>query len=134
VSNPQHVQVALKALAPAGRTFYDDEAPGDAAAPWIVGSLQMPEPKASLAGTRVAGTATWRVVVASLTGGQARVVADQAETAWTGARVSVPGYTAGAVRPPRVRGPYAAGRTVTDTDLRFQVVVLEFDLTISPTP
>lgn len=134
MSNPQHLHLALKALAPAGRTFYDDEAKGAPTAPWIVGSLQMPEPITNMAARKSAGTAIWRVTVAGATGSQARVVAAEAEAAWSGARITVPGYTTGSVRPPRVRGPFAAGLTVTDTDLRFQVVVMEFDLTVSATP
>lgn len=134
MSNPQHLHVALAALAPAGRTFYDDEAKGTVTAPWIVGSLQMPDPIANLAARKSGGTATWRVTVAGATGGQARVVAAEAEAAWLGARVSAPGYVTGSVRPPRVTGPYPAGLTATDTDLRFQVVVMEFDLTVSQTP
>ena len=134
MSNPQHLHLALKALAPTGRTFYDDEAPGTGEAPWLVGSLQIPAPIPNLAGRKSAGTATWRLTVAALTGGQARVLASEAEDAWTGAYVTVAGYVVGSVRPPRVRGPYPAGRTATDTDLRFQVVVMEFDLTASATP
>jgi hypothetical protein len=134
VSNPQHLHLALKALAPAGRTFYDDQAPGDATAPWLVGSLLVPESKVSLAATRHGSTAIFRVTVAAETGAQARVIAQEAEDAWTGVRMVVPGWTLGAVRPPRVRGPYAAGLTATDTNLRFQVVVLEFDLTASRVP
>lgn len=133
MSNPQHLHAALKALAPAGRTFYDDEAPDSAVAPWLVGSLQMPEPKPNLASRSSGGTATFRLTVAGATGAQARVVAAEAEAAWSGARVTVDGYVTGSVRPPRVRGPYPAGMTATDTDLRFQVVVMEFDLTASAT-
>lgn len=134
MTNPQHLHLALKALAPADRAFHDDEAPSDAVAPWLVGSLQMPEPIASMAARTVAGVATWRVTVAAETGGQARVMASEVEAAWTGARLSVAGYVTGAVPPPRVTGPYAAGRTATDVNLRFQVVVLAFDLTVSRIP
>lgn len=134
MSNPQHIHLALKALAPSGPVFHDDEAPGDAVAPWLVGSLKMPEPITNLAARTSAGTGMWRVTVAAETGAQARVLAAQAETAWSSARVDVDGYVLGSVRPPRVRGPYAAGRTATDTDLQFQVVVMEFDLTFSATP
>lgn len=134
MTNPQHIHLALKALAPAGRTFFDDQAPGTAEAPWLVGGLEVPEPKSGEAARTFGATATWRVTVSGATAAQARVIAQEAELAWSGARVSVPGYVTGPLRPPRTRGPYPAGLTATDTNLRFQVVVLEFDLTVSRVP
>jgi len=134
VSNPQHLHLALKALAPAGRTFYDDEAPSDAVAPWLVGSLQMPESILHFAAGSHGGVARWWVTVAAETAAQARVVAHEAVLAWSGSRVSVAGYMASAVSHRYSNGPYAAGMTATDTNLRFQVVRLGFDLTVSATP
>jgi hypothetical protein len=134
VTTPQHLHLALKALAPAGLTFYDDEAKGAVTAPWLVGSLQFPQPKPSMAGTRHGATTFWRVTVAAATASHARVLAQEAEDAWSGARIDVEGWTAGAVQPPRVRGPFPAGLTATDMNLRYQVVVLEFDLTVSRGP
>lgn len=134
MSNPQHIHLALKAFAPSGRTFYDDQAPGSPTAPWIVGGLQMPDAIESLAGRRVAGTAVWRVTVSAETAASARVIAWDCERAWSGRRVAVPGWVLGSVRPPRTRGPYPAGLTATDTNLRFQVVAMEFDLTVSEIP
>lgn len=134
MSNPQHIHLALKALAPAGRTFYDDEAPGDGVPPWFVGSLQMPEPKPNIVGGSHGGTARWWITVAALTAAQARVLAHEAVLAWSGARVSVAGYSTSAIGHRYSSGPYAAGLTATDTNLRFQVVRLGFDLTVSRIP
>ncbi|MFE5309702.1 hypothetical protein [Isoptericola sp. NPDC056605] len=128
---------ALKALRPTvpalTPAFHDFQASNTATAPWLVGNLQMPEPIPGMVANTHGATATWRVTVSAKTGVQALVLADAAEQAWKGARITVPGYAVGALRPPRITGPYAAGLTATDTDLRFQVVVLEFDLTVSRT-
>lgn len=134
MSNPEHIHRALKLLAPAGRTFFDDQASGSPTAPWIVGSLQMPDAIESLASRRIAGTAAWRVKVAASTAASARVIAWECEGAWSGRRVTVPGWTLSALRPPRATGPYPAGLTATDTNLAYQVVALEFDLTVSEIP
>jgi len=133
VSTPGHLFEALKALRPPTRTFHDFQAPNTATAPWLVGNLQMPESIPGLVANAHGARATWRVTISAKTGVQALVLADEAEQAWKGARIGVGGYEVGALRPPRVTGPYAAGLTATDTDLRFQVVVLEFDLTVSRT-
>lgn len=132
MSNPQHIHLALKALAPAGRTFYDDQAPGSPSPPWIVGSLQVPEAVLAETGTH-GGVARWTVTVAASTGSQARVVAQECMDAWNEARVSVPGWKIGTLRHKTATGPYPAGLTAADTDLRFQVVRLGFDLTLSAT-
>lgn len=134
MSNPQHIHAALAALAPAGRTFHDDEAPGDAVAPWVVGSLAMPESVLNFAGGAHGGVARWWVTVAASTAAHARVVAHEAVLAWSGARISVSGYQISAVSHRYSNGPYAAGMKATDTDLRFQVIRLGFDLTVSATP
>lgn len=131
MTNPQHIHNALKALAPATLPFHNDEAPGTAVAPWLVGSLAMPTPTANLAGGSHGGMARWWVTVAALTGSQARVHAAQAIGAWGGARVAVTGYSPFVVVHRTATGPYAAGLTATDTDLRFQVVRLGFDLVAS---
>lgn len=137
MSNPEHIHRALAALAPATPTspkFYDDEAPGDAPAPWFVGSLTMPEPKPNFAGGSHGGTAYWWLTVAAETAAAARVHAAAAIAAWSGARIDVDGYSLSAVVHRYARGPFRAGLTVTDTNLRYQVVRLRFDLTFSQTP
>lgn len=134
MSNPEHIHQALAALAPAGRTFHEDEAPDDTAAPWIVGSLEVPENIEGGQGSSHGGVARWWVTVAALTAGQARVVAEEARLAWGGARISVSGYALGVVVHRFANGPYKAGLTATDTSLRYQVVRLRFDLTISHIP
>lgn len=136
MSNPEHIHRALAALAPLGPSspsFYDDEAPGDAPAPWFVGSLTMPEPKPNFAGGSHGGTARWWITVAAETAASARVHAASAIGAWSGARIAVDGYVLGAVVHRYANGPYRAGLTLTDTNLRFQVVRLGFDLTVSQT-
>lgn len=129
----QHVHQALAALAPPGVTIYDDQAPQDAVAPWIVVGLQVPAAMRSETGTH-AGIATWQVTVCALTGAQARVFAGDCEAAWTGARLSLPGYRLGALQPGEPVGPYAAGMTVFDTNLKYQVVRLPFTVTLARTP
>lgn len=133
MSNPEHIQAALRALAPSGRSYFDDEASGDSVAPWLVGSLSMPSPRANLAGGSHGGVATWSVWVVGNTAGQARVNAQFAVDAWGGKRVAVDGYTPFTLVHRLTNGPYAAGRTVTDTNLRFQVIRLGFDLVASQT-
>lgn len=130
MSNPQHVHLALKALAPAGRTFYDDQATSTPTPPWIVGGLQVPESILAETGAH-GGVARWMVTVAASTAAQARVVAQECMDAWSEARVSVAGWQIGTLRHKTATGPFPAGLTVTDTDLRFQVVRLGFDLTLS---
>lgn len=133
MTTPAYLFNALKALRPS-RDFHDFQAPTGATAPWLVGNLQVPRPKPGLVANTHGATATWRVTIAATTGAQALVLADEAEKAWSGARIEVDGWVCGALRPPRMTGPYPAGATVTDTDLRYQVVVLEFDLTVSRLP
>lgn len=132
MSTIQHVHNALKALAPTGWTIYEDQAPDDAKAPWIVVGLQVPAAILAETGSH-GGTATWQVTVCGSTAGQARIIAGQCSAAWTDAHVAVPGFTIGALRPKDPSGPYPAGINALDTNLRFQVVRLPFDLTLSRT-
>ncbi|GAB3166614.1 hypothetical protein GCM10027059_25830 [Myceligenerans halotolerans] len=134
MSNPEHIHLALAALAPVPHPFHDDEAPGNAVAPWLVGSLSMPDNIEGGAGSSHGGVARWWVTVAALTAGQARVIGEEARLAWSGARVAVAGYSLGVVVHRYSTGPYRAGLTATDTDLRYQVARLGFDLTISRIP
>lgn len=134
MTTPAHLFNALKALRPPARTFYDFQAPTNPSPPWLVGNLQVPQPKTGLVANQHGATAAWRITVAALTGSQALVLADEAGAAWSGARIDVDGWICGALRPPRVTGPYPAGLTVTDTNLLYQIVVLEFDLTVSRLP
>lgn len=134
MTNPEHLHRALAALAPPQWDFYDDEAPGNAEAPWLVGSLAMPRPKSNLAGGSHGGTSRWWVTVSALTAGQARVMAADAVQAWGGVRIDVPGYTTSALAHRTADGPYPAGRTDTDTNLLYQVIRLGFDLTASRVP
>lgn len=133
MSNTEHIHLALRALAPAGATFHDDEAPGDAVAPWIVGSLQVPESILAETGAH-GGVARWWVTVSGATAAQARVVAQECMESWAESRISVGGWQIGALRHASAAGPYPAGLTATDTDLRYQVVRLGFNLTISRIP
>lgn len=134
MSNPEHIHRALKAIAPAGRMFYDDEAPDTAEAPWLVGSLAMPESRQNLTGGAHGGVARWWVTVAALTAAQARIVAHEVVLAYSGGRVSVAGYSLSALSHRYSNGPYPAGLTATDTDLKYQVVRLGFDLTLARIP
>lgn len=129
----EHLHRALAALAPAGRRFYNDQAGPDPVAPWVVGSLQMPESILAETGSH-GGVARWMVTVAGSTAAEARVIASQCLAAWSGARVEVSGWRAGELRHRGSTGPYLAGLTATDTNLRFQVVRLDFALTVSQIP
>lgn len=122
---------ALHALAPAGIAAFEGEAPSTVAAPWLVTNLESPASQEGETLTTTAATFTWRVTVAAATSLQCLGWISLATAAWRNARVEVPGHNIGTLRGPEVTGPYKAGLTATDTNLRFQVAQLRFSVTIS---
>lgn len=122
---------ALKFLAPPGISLHYGEAPGDIAAPWLVANLSDSDPIEGESQTFATDTWTWRITVAAETTGQCLGWAQQVARAWRNQRIEVPGYSIGALRGPTLQGPYKAGLTATDTNLRYQVAQLRFSLTIS---
>lgn len=122
---------SIRALLPAGITTYAGQAPDDAVAPWIVSGFERQETEISEASLPHSFTDSITVTVAALTEDQANFILDQVCTALIGARVTVEGWSVGAIQPPSVRGPYAAGLKATDTDLKYQVIRATFGFTVS---
>ncbi len=122
---------AIRALCPNGITHHFGQAPATAAPPWIVTSFNAPEITTSEAVQQLAKTGTLAVTIATLTEDSTNFWADAVDTAFAGARVQLDGWTVGALVPDSRRGPYPAGLTATDTDLRFQVARIGFRFTYS---
>ena len=126
-----HLHGAVRALLPSGVTHYAGQAPDDAVAPWIVSGFERQETEISEASLPHSFTDSITVTVAALTEDQANFILDQVCVALIGARVTAAGWSVGAIQPPSVRGPYAAGLTATSTDLKYQVVRGTFPFTVS---
>lgn len=122
---------ALHALAPADWPAFQGEAPATASAPWIVTSLEAPAAIEGETVTLSAGVWTWRVTAVGATYSQCLGVLGSVIDAWQNARVEVDGRSVGTLRGPSVTGPYKAGLTALDTNLRFQVSVARFTLVIA---
>src|SRR5690606_18363753 len=100
---------------------------------WVVGSLQIPASILAETGSH-GGVARCRVTISGATAAQARVLPQECLDAWSEARVPLDGWTVVARRQTVVPGPYAPVNTETGAHLRFQVVHLGFDLTVSRPP
>lgn len=127
---------AVREQRPAGITHHRGQAPvgqnGEAPeAPWLVTSFERHETEVSEASMPVAFVDALTVTIAALTEDQANYWLDEADRAFTGARVTVEGWQIGALQGPDVRGPYPAGLTALDTDLRYQVVRATWRFTAS---
>jgi hypothetical protein len=139
VSASRPLHDAIRALAPtiAGVPVYVAEVPLvdglPPAAPWLVLSVETPDSARSLAATHLAGTGRLRVTVCSATEDNAHYLIDAVTHAWRGARVHVDGWNVGALTQTQQSGPYKAGLTATDTDLKYQVAQLWFSFTCSET-
>ncbi|MGC4151499.1 MAG: hypothetical protein QM628_00275 [Propionicimonas sp.] len=126
-----HLHAAIRALFPAGATPYEDEAPNTATAPWVVAGFSYPDQIISEGVARLAQTGVLTVTVSALTAAQAVFLAAKVDDSLSGARVTVTGFTVGALQPDGATGPYPAGLTATDTDLRYQVIRLRYAFTYS---
>lgn len=124
---------AVRALLPAGVTHYLGQAPASPEAPWIVSSFERQESELSEVSTLSAFTDAITVTVAGLTEDQTNFWTAAVCDALTGAPVSVAGWSIGAIQAPSVRGPYLAGLTALDTNLRYQVARVTFRFTVSKT-
>lgn len=124
---------ALHALAPSSIATFQGEAPGGAVAPWLVTNLESPRHIEAEAVTLSTGVYTWRVTITGSTSAQVLGFLGDVIEAWQGARVDVAGLAVGSLRGPDVTGPYLAGLTATDTDLRYQVAQVRFSLTVTTT-
>lgn len=121
----------VRALRPSGIDHYAGQAPGEPAAPWLVTSFERQETALSEASLPHSFTDALTVTIAALTEDQANLWLDRAATAFTGLQVIVDGWLIGALQAPHVRGPYPAGLTATDTNLRYQVIRATFRFTVS---
>jgi hypothetical protein len=124
---------AVRALRPDGINHHAGQAPGEPDAPWLVTSFERQETEISEASLPVAFTDALTVTIAALTEDQANYWLDEACRAFTGATLTADGWQIGALQPPSVRGPYAAGLTALDTNLRYQVVRATWRFTASRT-
>ena len=109
------------------------EAPGTATAPWLVLNVETPDSVHNLARGHLGGTLRLRVTCVADDVYRCHWLVDQADRAFRGARVSVPGWSTGLLSRTQQSGPYKAGLTATDTNLRYQVAQLWYSLTASAT-
>lgn len=126
------LRAAIGALLPAGIQMYDGQADAGCAPPWLVLGVSVPQVETSEAAAGMGRTATVTVTVAAATSAQALFWADSVDQALVGARPAADGWVAGAITPGERTGPYPAGLTATDTDLRYQVARLGYQITYSP--
>jgi hypothetical protein len=135
VSASRPLHDAIRALGPSSSVAptYDGEAPGTAAAPWFVTNIETPDSIRSEAATHTAGTGRLRVTVTARTHNEAHYLLDAVYAAWRGKRVTVDGWNVGTLVQTEQSGPYKAGLTATDTDLRYYVAQVWFSFTCSPT-
>lgn len=124
---------AIREHRPTGIAHYVGQAPGTPTPPWLVTGFDAPDIATSEAAQGIAKTGTLTVTVATLTEDSTNFWADAVADAFTGARVNVEGWTVGALVPAGHRGPYPAGLTALDTNLRYQVARLSFQFTYSRT-
>lgn len=126
-----HLHGGVRAMLASDVAHYPGQAPDDAVAPWIVSSFERQETEVSEASLPHSFIDALTVTIAALTEDQANFILDQVCGALIGARVEVEGWSVGAIQPPNVRGPYAAGLKATDTDLKYQVIRATFPFTVS---
>lgn len=99
--------------------------------PWQVSGFAVQDYEVSEASLPSSFTDSITVTIAAFTEDQANQIFDMLCAALIGARVTVEGWQIGAIQPPDARGPYPAGLTATDTDLKYQVIRATFAFTAS---
>ena len=109
------------------------EADADAVAPWLVLNVETADSIHNFAGGHLGGTLRLRVTCVADEVYRCHWLVDQADRAFRGARVVVPGWATGILSRTQQSGPYKAGLTATDTNLRYQVAQLWYSLTASAT-
>lgn len=125
------VHAAIRALVPAGVTHHEGQAPTTAVAPWIVTGFNAPDPTTSEAAQGIAKTGTLTVTITTEAEDATNYWIEQVDDAFVGAVVALTGWQVGALTPGTRSGPYPAGLTSTDTNLRYQVARLGFRFTYS---
>lgn len=111
-------------------SLYQGQAPDDAVAPWVVSGFRAPEPIVDESGSVSSYTGSVYLTIAALTEDQATFI-DSVMCTLLGQSVTVVGYTVGCLTKGTSSGPYPAGLTASDTDLRFQVIRREMRFTYS---
>lgn len=125
---------AIRALLPAGIPHHEGQAPDNAEAPWLVSTFTVPDLDLTEGVTVTAATGELVVTIAAETEAAANHWAGVVDAALVGAFASpTPDYWVGALTPGRRVGPYPAGRTAADTNLRYQVVRQAYRFTYSTT-
>lgn len=125
------LHAAVRTLLPSGIDHYEGQAPGDPEAPWLVTAFTAPDLEIT-EGVVVAGsTGEMTVTIAAETEDAANFWAARVDAALLGGRVAVGGWSVGALTPGGRVGPYPAGLTATDTNLRYQVIRLAWRFTYS---
>lgn len=136
------VHAAIRApLATLGVPHWPGQAPTIVAAtgeppvaPWIVSGFALPDITPSEAAQGVAKTGTVTVTAATLTESATNHLMDRVDDLLDGLRVTVPGWTIGALLWESSRGPYPAGLTALDTNLAYQVARASWRFTYSRIP
>ena len=124
---------ALRALRPTGIDHYAGQAPANPTPPWLVTGFATPDITASEAALGIAKTGTLTVTIATLTEDATTVWVERVDECYVGARVQVEGWTVGALVAGVRSGPYPAGLTALDTNLRYQVARIGYRFTYSRT-
>jgi len=124
---------AIRSLVPAGITHHRGQAPATAAAPWIVTGFNAPDITTSEAAQGISKTGTLTVTVSTETEDATNFWTEKTDDALLGVAPVLAGWSVGALTPGDRVGPYPAGMTATDTNLRFQVARLGYRFTYSRT-
>lgn len=125
---------AIRALRPSGIDHYPGQAPDGTDAPWLVTGFDAPDIDLSEAVQGISKTGTLTVTITTLTEDSTSWWTELADLAFIGARALVDGWTVGALVPGDRSGPYPAGLTALDTNLRFQVARLRYRFTYNRNP
>ena len=124
---------AIRALRPSGIAHHVGQAPANPSPPWLVTGFAAPDITTSEAAQGIARTGTLTVTVASLTEDATNWWADRCDDELIGAQVVLAGWQVGALVPGGRRGPYPAGLTALDTNLKYQVARLDYRFTYGRT-
>lgn len=125
------LHTAVRALVPTGIAHHLGQAPATAVAPWIVSGFNAPDITTSEAAQGIAKTGTITFTISTETEDATNFWTEKVDDAALGATVALAGWQIGALVPGDRTGPYPAGLTATDTNLRFQVARLSYRFTYS---
>ena len=127
------LHAAIRALMPTGITLYVGQAPATAVAPWIVTGFDAPDITTSEAAQGISKTGTLIATIATETEDATNFWTEKADDALFGVAPVLAGWSVGALIPGDRTGPYPAGMTATDTNLRYQETRLGYRFTYSRT-